>query len=119
MKVVSSTDKFLLSPKGRISRKEYWIKFALPVVAIYWIAYFFIEIIENNSEAFLGFVKIDQFLLIWPSIAISIKRFHDRGKSWYWVLVGLIPIIGWLWILIENGFLAGEKTDNKYGESTA
>jgi uncharacterized membrane protein YhaH (DUF805 family) len=48
-------------------------------------------------------------------LAISIKQWHDRGKSGWWVLIGLIPFIGAIWALIETGFLEGDPGDNQYG----
>ena len=44
-----------------------------------------------------------------PSINLGIKRFHDLGKTGWWVLIGFVPIIGGLWYLIEAGFLPGAK----------
>jgi hypothetical protein len=37
-----------------------------------------------------------------------VRRFRDRGKSSWWALLYFIPVIGWLWILIECGFLPGK-----------
>jgi uncharacterized membrane protein YhaH (DUF805 family) len=58
-------------------------------------------------------------LLVWPAVALSAKRWHDRGKSAWWVLVALIPGIGWLWMLIENGCLPGAKGANRFGDAPA
>ena len=53
--------------------------------------------------------------LIYPAIVLYAKRWHDRGKSGWWTLIGLVPIIGGLWMLIELGFLKGTDGDNQYG----
>ena len=45
--------------------------------------------------------------MIYPAIALYAKRWHDRGKSGWWSLIGLVPIIGGMWMLIELGFLKG------------
>jgi uncharacterized membrane protein YhaH (DUF805 family) len=55
--------------------------------------------------------------LLWPSLAIQVKRWHDRDKSGWFVLVNLIPFVGWLWTLIECGFLDGTQGPNKFGPS--
>ena len=62
---------------------------------------------------------IDVFALvaIWMKLAVLVKRWHDRDKSGWWMLIGLIPLIGGLWILIECGFLDGTRGSNKYGLS--
>jgi uncharacterized membrane protein YhaH (DUF805 family) len=53
--------------------------------------------------------------MIWPSVALGVKRFHDRNKSGWWVLISLVPVIGGLWYLIECGFLEGTKGPNQFG----
>ncbi len=53
--------------------------------------------------------------MLYPAIALYAKRWHDRGKSGWWSLIGLIPVIGGLWMLIELGFLKGTGGANQYG----
>jgi uncharacterized membrane protein YhaH (DUF805 family) len=52
---------------------------------------------------------------VWIGLAVGIKRFHDRGKSGWWVLIALVPVVGGLWYLIECGFLRGTIGPNAYG----
>jgi uncharacterized membrane protein YhaH (DUF805 family) len=54
-------------------------------------------------------------VLLWPSLAVYTKRWHDRNKSGWWTLIALIPVIGGLWLLIELGFLKGTAGANQYG----
>jgi uncharacterized membrane protein YhaH (DUF805 family) len=56
-------------------------------------------------------------ILLWPRLAISIKRLHDRGKSGLWILLVFIPVLGWLWLLVDMGFLDGTPGPNKFGPS--
>jgi uncharacterized membrane protein YhaH (DUF805 family) len=56
--------------------------------------------------------------LIWISVAVQVKRWHDRDKSGWWFLVNFVPIIGWLWVLIECGFLRGTPGPNRFGDET-
>ena len=35
-----------------------------------------------------------------PSLALCFRRLHDIGKSGVWILVSLIPLVGWIWMLI-------------------
>ena len=53
--------------------------------------------------------------LIWISLALGVKRWHDRNKSGWWVLIGMIPIIGPLWQFIEAGCMRGTVGANQYG----
>jgi uncharacterized membrane protein YhaH (DUF805 family) len=57
------------------------------------------------------------FLLLWPRIAVGVKRCHDRDKSGLWLLLLLIPFFGWLWALIDLGLLDGTPGPNQYGPS--
>lgn len=57
-------------------------------------------------------------LLIWISVAVQVKRWHDRDKSGWWFLMNFVPIIGWIWVLIECGFLRGTMGPNRFGDET-
>ena len=46
---------------------------------------------------------------------MQVKRWHDRGKSGWWVLIALIPLVGPIWAIIETGFLPGTSGPNEYG----
>jgi uncharacterized membrane protein YhaH (DUF805 family) len=54
-------------------------------------------------------------LVIWVSLAISVKRWHDLDKSGWWWLINFVPCIGPLWAFIETGCLRGTLGDNDYG----
>jgi len=34
-----------------------------------------------------------------PTLSISVRRLHDQNKKWWWLLIWLIPVIGWLAII--------------------
>ena len=55
--------------------------------------------------------------MLWVDLAVSVKRWHDRDKSGWMLLIGLIPLVGLVWTLIECGFLDGERGPNQFGES--
>ena len=43
------------------------------------------------------------------------RRWHDRDKSGWWTLIGLIPVVGAIWILVECGCLKGSDGPNRFG----
>ncbi|MCX6047595.1 MAG: DUF805 domain-containing protein [Chloroflexi bacterium] len=96
---------------GRINRSTFWLKGFLPI--------FLISVIAAAVDRALGMNNIlaglVSLILLIPNLAIAIKRWHDRDKSGWWILIVLIPIIGWLWALIEEGFLAGTPGPNRFG----
>jgi uncharacterized membrane protein YhaH (DUF805 family) len=109
--------KFYFSADGRVNRKQWWLYLVLPVFVIMLIL-IFIDMATGSydQEAGIGLLSgIFALISLIPSILVYIKRFHDRDKSGWWVLIGLIPIIGGLWLLIELGFLRGTPGPNRYG----
>jgi uncharacterized membrane protein YhaH (DUF805 family) len=86
--------------KTRARRKEYWM-FTLFSVIISGI----LTLIDNNlgTEVNTGtglFGGIYSLLILVPSLAVSVRRLHDVGKSGWMLLVALIPLIGAIWLLI-------------------
>ena len=53
----------------------------------------------------------------WNTLAMQVKRWHDRDKSWPWLFIGFIPFIGGLWMFVELGCLDGTPGDNRFGHS--
>ena len=89
----------------------------LPLTAI-GIVLVFVDMATGryNPERGIGlFSGIFALLSLIPAVIVYIKRFHDRDKSGWWVLIGLIPLIGPLWLLIELGFLKGTDGPNRFG----
>ena len=49
-----------------------------------------------------------------PSIAVTVRRLHDTARSGWWILIGLVPIVGGL-ILLVFTVLDGTPGENNYG----
>ena len=52
---------------------------------------------------------------LWSLLAAMIKRSHDRGRSAASVFWLLVPVIGWLWLVVDLFLLAGTRGKNRYG----
>ncbi len=63
------------------------------------------------------FVGLAGVILAWTHLAVFVKRWHDRDKSGWWMLINLIPVVGQIWTLIECGFLDGTQGPNRHGPS--
>ncbi len=116
MKGLKMDWKYLFtSLEGRIGRQSYWMGvLAMAVITI--VAALLDVMLGTASESGFGIISVIVGLaLIYPSIVLYAKRWHDRGKSGWWTLIGLVPVIGGLWLLIELGFLRGTDGDNQYG----
>jgi uncharacterized membrane protein YhaH (DUF805 family) len=112
-----------LSFNGRLRRSHFWIGFV-----ILWVVECVILmalVMPGIRAAAMGgspgpLVLVGQLLLlalIWPALAIQVKRWHDRDKSGWWVLIALIPFIGFIWVIVECGILDGTPGPNKFGPS--
>ncbi len=49
-----------------------------------------------------------------PSIAVSVRRLHDTGRSGWWLLIGLVPLIGSIWLIVLL-CLDSQPETNKWG----
>ena len=87
---------------GRSRRSEYW-----------W-ANLAMAIIGAIAGAILGDLAfIWSLAILVPSIAISIRRLHDIGKSGWWYLIGLIPLVGSIILIVWC--CTDSKEDNQWG----
>jgi uncharacterized membrane protein YhaH (DUF805 family) len=79
---------------GRARRSEYWF-FAL-FEALVNIAAGVVDGVVNSS--LIG--ALAAIALFLPSLAVSVRRLHDIDRSGWWLLIGLIPILGWILLFI-------------------
>jgi uncharacterized membrane protein YhaH (DUF805 family) len=109
--------QFYLSAAGRVDRKQWWLRFIAPVVAVTLVLLLLdVALGTFDHEAGIGLLSgLFNLIVLVPAIMVYIKRFHDRDKSGWWLLIGLVPILGALWLLIELGFLAGTPGPNRFG----
>jgi uncharacterized membrane protein YhaH (DUF805 family) len=102
--------RFLFSFSGRVSRFDYVFRFLLPLVVVHAAVIALAPPLQFNV-AFGALV----LLSLWPSWAVGAKRCHDRGRSGWFQLIVLIPLVGPIRLLIELVFLPG--VDARIGRS--
>ena len=93
---------------GRARRSEYW-----------WFALFSIigSIILSIVDSVLGIQALSSLwslALLLPSICVGGRRLHDLDKSAWWMLIVLIPLIGWI-IMIVWAATKGTDGPNRFG----
>jgi uncharacterized membrane protein YhaH (DUF805 family) len=64
-----------------------------------------------------GVLCVIGLAMLWPHLAVMVKRGHDRDQTGWMVLILLIPIVGWFFWLINYGILDGTPGPNQYGPS--
>lgn len=104
--------RLFFSLSGRVSRREFWLYGVLTLLGLALLAQALLGIAGMHTHRADLLVN---GLLVWPALAVSVKRWHDRGRSGWWVLINLVPVIGWLWALIDNGFVRGTPGPNRFG----
>jgi uncharacterized membrane protein YhaH (DUF805 family) len=123
--------ELLFTARGRVNRAAFW-KGVIIMIAATLVAglamYGYGSLIPHETAsdgalhvegvAALPFV-LGIFVTLGFDIAVgiclAIKRFHDRDKSGWWILIQFVPIVGALWYVIELGFLAGTPGPNGFG----
>ena len=106
---------------GRASRSEFWyftlfyalISLALALVDIFVVNPMLGATPDQAAQGGLLELLFALAMLI-PSLAIAVRRLHDIGKSGWWYLIGLIPIIGAL-VLLYFFVLDSQPGSNQYG----
>ena len=106
--------------KGVSTRKNYWFYFLSSILVsslLEILKGIFVNLAIIASPDFDGFSLVSSFflvisqtfsiidvlyslgaLVIHPSIIV--RRLRDAGKQWQWVFLYLVPIIGWIWLIV-------------------
>jgi uncharacterized membrane protein YhaH (DUF805 family) len=106
----------LFSFKGRASRTQYWVVSLLASPVIFVALYMNVKANGYDMQQPLWTGPGSWlFILLWPLLPVTIKRWHDRDKSGWWILINLVPLVGDIWSFIENGLLRGTAGENRFG----
>lgn len=92
-KVIKNTFNY----QGRARRKEYW--YYILIASIIILIGFTLDGILDTPDTLSGLAG---FILFFPSLAVTIRRLHDIGRSGWWYLISAIPLIGSLILLFWN-----------------
>jgi uncharacterized membrane protein YhaH (DUF805 family) len=109
---------------GRATRSEYWF------FVLFNIIFIILAMLLDNAFGTTikmgygvslpyGYIYIAYLIItLLPSFAVGVRRLHDVGKSGWFFLISLIPIIGAIWLLVLL-FTDSNVGENKYGESVS
>ncbi len=94
---------------GRASRPAYW----------WWILFVFlvgiaVDIIGLALHGVPVTSAIVGLALLLPNLSVSIRRLHDTGRTGWWILIGLVPLIGFIVLLIFY-LQPSDQGANQYG----
>jgi uncharacterized membrane protein YhaH (DUF805 family) len=98
----------VLSLKGKSNRSDWWVTtISGSVIAQVSIATALIARLHESGPHWIGFIAsiVVGVGALWATIAVTARRFRDRGDSPWMTLLLAVPVLGELWILVVCGFL--------------
>ena len=80
---------------GRSNRPEYWWFY----LANFLLA-LLLTLLSQFSNIFGWILSLYAPATIVPTLPLTIRRLRDAGKAWPWIFIGLVPIVGTIWIIV-------------------
>ncbi len=100
---------------GRARRSEYWW-FALLVILAGVVGNLLDGLFGTRSDFGAGAIQgLINLALLLPSLAVAVRRLHDTSRTGWWILIGLVPVVGWIVLLVF--YVQDSQPDNEYGPS--
>lgn len=102
---------------GRARRKEYWFFVLFNLIISIVLGIIDGVMLANNAGSGLGLLSsVYSLAVMIPGLAVGVRRLHDTDRSGWWLLIGLIPLIGAIVLIV---FLAqdGHPGSNQYGNN--
>lgn len=109
---------------GRLSRKDFWIGILLTlalglvtIMPVFYLARFLVlKGLRIPTFICLGLILALYIVYLYLLFAIYIKRWHDLGRSGFWTLIQLVPIVGPIYGFVLPAFYQGAAEPNQFGE---
>jgi uncharacterized membrane protein YhaH (DUF805 family) len=95
---------------GRARRSEFWF-FWLFNLLLHMAAAVLDAAILGDGTLLNSLVSLG---LLLPNVAVSVRRLHDVGRSGWWLLIGLVPLVG-IVVLLLWYTARGEEGANRFG----
>lgn len=101
--------------QGRARRSEYWtfVFFAVLGTLVTTI----LDVIFDTGTVFMGYGVLTTTFFIFsflPFLSLRVRRLHDSGKSGWFALLSIIPLLGWIVMFIFM-LLDSDPFENKWG----
>ncbi|PMG28724.1 hypothetical protein BCU94_16120 [Shewanella sp. 10N.286.52.C2] len=92
---------------GRARRKEYWMFGLINLI------FCIVLMLADQALGTVFIYSLYSIAVLIPGIAVSVRRLHDTDRTGWWLLIGLIPLVGIIALLVF--FCLDSKEDNDYG----
>ena len=87
---------------GKSNLRQYWMAVLMYIVFGFFvelISMFFVMDFNLMMQVFTALLGLYELILFLPMLSLTIRRLHDTGRSGYWILLALLPIVGSLLLL--------------------
>lgn len=102
---------------GRARRKEYWMFVLFNLIASVVLSFIDHLIGTFSADASIGLLSgIYALAIFLPGLAVTVRRLHDTDRTGWWVLIGLIPLIGAVVLIVFLAFDSNPR-QNQYGDN--
>ncbi|WP_030490472.1 DUF805 domain-containing protein [Micromonospora chokoriensis] len=104
--------------RGRARRSEFWW-FALFGALVNVVAAILDGVLGLNfgEDSSIGLIRLIAYLvLLLPALALTVRRLHDTGRTGWWLLIGLVPLVGGI-VLFVFYVSDGTYGPNRFGAS--
>ena len=102
---------------GRARRKEYWFFVLFNIIISIVLTVCDVFVGTYSASASIGILSgIYTLAVLIPGIAVTVRRLHDTGRSGWWILIVLVPIVGWI-VLLVFMLIDSQPVQNAYGPS--
>ena len=100
--------------QGRARRKAYWIFILFNLIALVILGLIESAIGLSGQNGYGILTGLYTLAMILPLIALAVRRLHDTGRSGWWILIGLVPLVGPI-VLIVFYVTDSQPGSNQYG----
>ena len=102
---------------GRSRRKEYWYFVLFNIIVGIVLAAIDALLGTFSSSSNIGLLSgIYSLAVLIPTLALTVRRLHDVDRTGWWILIGLVPLIGGI-VLLVFALLDGTPSSNQYGSN--
>jgi uncharacterized membrane protein YhaH (DUF805 family) len=91
---------------GRARRREFWLFTVVNIVVTVAL-----QLVVKSDVPYIVY----SLAVTLPTLAVTVRRLHDTAHSGWWLLIGVVPIVGQIVLLV---FLVsrGEDGVNRFGQ---
>jgi uncharacterized membrane protein YhaH (DUF805 family) len=100
--------------QGRARRKAYWMFVLFNLIALVVLRFIEGAVGLSGQNGYGILTGLYTLAIILPLIALAVRRLHDTGRSGWWILIGLVPLIGPI-VLIVFYVTDSQPGTNEYG----